>query len=521
MDFADLVRRPELEISVIAATPDALSRPVTGAYITDLPDPSRFLTSGDVVLTSGLWKDRSGGSQKFISALARQRVAGLIVGLIDLGHVPDDVIALCREHGLTLATTSDKVSFKTIGETIANGQPDSTSGLVARGVRFNRHLAEVLARGEGAVAALRLFHEEFSLDSWVIDDVGSVVALVGAAPSKTHTARIWNEMLRRRGERERVHRVLDLGDRVSSVWALGSSDGHPAVGYFVCWGDYRSLSSEITIVIDALLGALRVELELSSRWRDAGQSRVAELVQALIDDSVSHGEVSARMRLEGLDPQLPTAIVVAEVRDPDFPVVAVLDMTQRMFSAHSGRVIGGVVGDHAVLLVNGPDASIESYDDAALRTTEDYLAVLAGRQLRVGISDAVAGLSQLGSGIELARQRLLTLDGNEPVLWSNSSSVRDHRGLLATMGERKRAAFALEVLRPLIDYDTKHGADFLETLRVFLESNGGWQEASRQLQVHANTLRYRIARIEELTGRSLGSIGDRVDLYLALSCLGA
>jgi DNA-binding PucR family transcriptional regulator len=34
--------------------------------------------------------------------------------------------------------------------------------------------------------------------------------------------------------------------------------------------------------------------------------------------------------------------------------------------------------------------------------------------------------------------------------------------------------------------------------------------------VHVNTLRYRIGRIEELTGRDLSRLADRVDFYLAL-----
>jgi PucR family transcriptional regulator, purine catabolism regulatory protein len=34
--------------------------------------------------------------------------------------------------------------------------------------------------------------------------------------------------------------------------------------------------------------------------------------------------------------------------------------------------------------------------------------------------------------------------------------------------------------------------------------------------VHVNTLRHRLDRVEQLTGRDLGSMEDRVDLYIAL-----
>ena len=36
------------------------------------------------------------------------------------------------------------------------------------------------------------------------------------------------------------------------------------------------------------------------------------------------------------------------------------------------------------------------------------------------------------------------------------------------------------------------------------------------IRLHVNTLRYRIGRIEELTGRDLSKLEDRVDFYLAL-----
>ena len=40
-----------------------------------------------------------------------------------------------------------------------------------------------------------------------------------------------------------------------------------------------------------------------------------------------------------------------------------------------------------------------------------------------------------------------------------------------------------------------------------------------ELHLHVNTLRYRIGRVEQLTGRSLSSFEERVNLFLALEAL--
>jgi DNA-binding PucR family transcriptional regulator len=56
----------------------------------------------------------------------------------------------------------------------------------------------------------------------------------------------------------------------------------------------------------------------------------------------------------------------------------------------------------------------------------------------------------------------------------------------------------------------------MATLRAFLDCSGSWNKCAAALHIHVNTLRYRIRRIEELTGRDLGSLETRVDFFLAL-----
>ncbi|MFI7640209.1 helix-turn-helix domain-containing protein [Nonomuraea sp. NPDC049400] len=45
---------------------------------------------------------------------------------------------------------------------------------------------------------------------------------------------------------------------------------------------------------------------------------------------------------------------------------------------------------------------------------------------------------------------------------------------------------------------------------------GSRNASAQQLHVHVNPVRYRIRRIEELTGRNLATMADRVDFFLAL-----
>ena len=58
----------------------------------------------------------------------------------------------------------------------------------------------------------------------------------------------------------------------------------------------------------------------------------------------------------------------------------------------------------------------------------------------------------------------------------------------------------------------EYGGELLRSLEAFIENNGNWERAARQLYCHRHTLRYRIRKIEELTGRDLSRATDRIEL---------
>ena len=72
------------------------------------------------------------------------------------------------------------------------------------------------------------------------------------------------------------------------------------------------------------------------------------------------------------------------------------------------------------------------------------------------------------------------------------------------------------VLGRLHEYDEQNSSDLVKSLACFLEANGHWGEAAERLYVHRHTLRYRMKRVEEITGRDLGSSQDRMEFWLAL-----
>ena len=94
--------------------------------------------------------------------------------------------------------------------------------------------------------------------------------------------------------------------------------------------------------------------------------------------------------------------------------------------------------------------------------------------------------------------------------------VDSHEWLLASVPTPVLRSFTERLLGPLADYDARHHAELLPTLRSFLACDGSWSACASRMYVHVNTVRYRVGRIEALTGRDLSALADRVDFFLAL-----
>ncbi len=77
-------------------------------------------------------------------------------------------------------------------------------------------------------------------------------------------------------------------------------------------------------------------------------------------------------------------------------------------------------------------------------------------------------------------------------------------------------AFADELLGALEAYDRRHHTDLLPTLETLLNSNLNMAVTARLLHLHYNSLRYRLQKIEELTGPFMNDAHQRMNLELAL-----
>lgn len=82
--------------------------------------------------------------------------------------------------------------------------------------------------------------------------------------------------------------------------------------------------------------------------------------------------------------------------------------------------------------------------------------------------------------------------------------------------KRKSEEYENYSLKKLHQYDKKHSSNLVETLEVFLNKDNNINDASKELNVHANTLNYRLKRITEIGEVNFKDPNQKMILYLDL-----
>jgi purine catabolism regulator len=135
-------------------------------------------------------------------------------------------------------------------------------------------------------------------------------------------------------------------------------------------------------------------------------------------------------------------------------------------------------------------------------------------QIRAG-AGGVVPTDEVGRSLREARYALQVcrLEGWDA---AGFEDLGTYRLLLSMADPDALRAFSDSLLGPLDAYDQAHGGELQASLRAFLQHNARWETAAAELYVHRHTLRYRMRKVEELTGRDLTSSFDRMEFWLAL-----
>ena len=251
-------------------------------------------------------------------------------------------------------------------------------------------------------------------------------------------------------------------------------------------------------VTDAYREADAVRIVASAKERSA---LVDALLAGAVADSDSQWEIAERLRL----PQEGVFLVVAAETSVigDDPMADAESRLAARDIASGWRLMSGV---SAGLLSCGKQARVE--------TAIDVITELA--RAPVGISPPFHNLRSAAEHFRFARTAMASLA-------SGSAQVRQFAAtplaVLAASSPETARQMARSVLGEILALPAAERETFLATLQAWLQARGSASDAARTLFVHANTVRHRLRRAEQFTGRHLDDPNDVADLAAALQAV--
>ncbi|TMU91076.1 PucR family transcriptional regulator ligand-binding domain-containing protein [Streptomyces sp. DASNCL29] len=611
---------------------DELDRTVRGVMTTDLRDPSRYLSGGELVLTGLAWRREPEDSERFVRILAAAGVAGLAAGEAELGAVPEDLVLACGRHRLPLFSVVEDVAFATITEHVVRQVSGERAGDLAAVVDRHRRLMTSGPAGGGPEVVLDLLRSDLDLTAWVLSPTGRRIAGPTAAgsaaepPAAVRAQLAGEQLAARRDGRRGPHRLTAADGMTYSLFPIRSGDPGDDVRETVLsdWvlavgADADEWPEERLDLLYGVTQLIAVERDRRNASRTV-RRRLAQEVLELVQSAAPPAEIAARLRVAApvLLPGLGTAphwqVVVARVEwgvtaererggdggtrgggdggalpgsgrkgadggaregaARDGATGATWDGSARDRGARegsspdgrgvSGGIPGGVpggpvaqslleeilvdpyatgpepsdriavahTGDEAVALVplpalgDGPSDGATDHPDTEGVQADALLAAVRGPlarglagdgRLTLGVSAAVHSADGLRGALEEARHaRRVAAARPGRVCAAGHQELASHVLLLPFVPDDVRRAFTARLLDPLREYDRRHRAELIPTLEAFLDCDGSWTRCAARLHLHVNTLRYRVGRIEQLTGRELSRLEDKLDFFLAL-----
>jgi sugar diacid utilization regulator len=520
MRVRDLLDVPALGLRLLTDV-TGMDRPIKHVTTTDLPDPGRYLTAGDLVLTGMIWCREPGDADRFVRAVARAG-AGVLGAGEALGEIPTEVIEACGRHGVALLAVPAETSFASVTDEVARRLSGDRATAMTRVLGRRRLLLSAVAEGAGLDEMFRLMGRDIGTECWLLTGTGRVVGGTGPALPRALALRLAAEY----AKADRLPAVTRWPADGDGRFTLVGVGGEPRITswFLACAGRDQDWPPELRESVAELAADVALERARLEAGR-AGERKLAEAVVSLLAvEGSPPAEVASLLRAAGMAGDgrylVVSLGVTADGRLGGLEQWRRCDLAQELIVPQLALV--AALDEEIIALIIAGEEMPAQADEFAARLREIQPVFEADRarlRLSAGISAPVHGAAALPGALHEAgsARRLAALRaGQAAVSVLTSGEVASHELLLASVPGSVLRSFRDRLLGPLVAYDEQHRAELLPTLREFLACSGSWNACAAKMYVHVNTVRYRIRRIEELTGRDLSSLDDRVDFFLAL-----
>lgn len=455
--------------------------PITGVHISELLEPDPYLSGGELLLTTGLLLPADiGGCRTYVGRLVAADVAALAIGLGPVHErVPAALVAACYDAEVPLLTVPEPTPFLTISSAYWSARSRSSEQRLAETVAANQSLVDAAAAADPTSAILRrLAH---ILGGWA-----ALLTRQGAV-ELIHPPTLDEDVDQLQAEVQRLELAgvnssasFGTAGHVVVVHPLAVSDR--VVGYLAA-GCPEQLDAGRRRAVLTAVGLLSLDALRDQRAQSA-RSATRRCVATLVD--LGHAPQARELAASVGAPVPGREVAIVAVRGRES---GTLEHALEQWCPQALVVTLDRTTAWALLPQEHPDLSELAAALAAVHP--EAAAVVSGPVAAEWVGPVGARL----------RQRLAVVAPGEVVRWGSGADADATAQAVEGFAERATE----EVFAALVAY---------------LRHRGQWERAAGELQVHRNTLRYRVARAREQIGLDVDDPDVFAHVWLALRARG-
>ncbi len=534
LTIRELTDEAGLGLRIVAGARGADLR-LEAVYIGDLEDPTPWMIPGSLLLTTGpTFESDPEAGPRLVRLLKASGAVGIGVAITPhVDEIPPGMIDEAEAVGLPLLRVPPETPFRDITSYIFNALSSRDMHRLRRSLALQNELLRVLMEEHGVEGLVRRLADFVAGDVLLFDSHGNLLVHAPSGSPGANSrlaAAFWAEyrQITLQGAPRSVLEVDDLRVHYREAVVEGAVERVLA-----------SLRPKIAVVSEhdeaTLTFAQRlIEVELSTARNVTGMRRRtrAGLLDMLVRGRGTPAELSERLLYHGIPPSQPWRILVVDIEPlsramthplagvdlagASLPVVdGVLEERGTPFLSleSSGQVVVLCPVDQKV---GTDDGAGECFSLAAL--VERISVRMRDRRVRIGASEPLTQLDLAPTGLAHARHCLETIV-NSPRACGDVMLYEDLGlpaqlldGLPSDILER----FSGKTIDGLQAIDCGESSDLVHTLTRYLAHDCSVAATAEDLYVHRNTLRKRLARIEQAIGLDLSRLDALVEVYLGL-----
>jgi PAS domain S-box-containing protein len=405
---------------------------------------------------------------------------------------------------LTLTPLSGSMATLVLASMREASTPQSLDGMAGTTARravtqemtaFQKELLVQVARGHGATGIAEALHGRTGRKVLIRDGEGLTIATAGFGLGDLESLNQPNH--------ERLSPLHAACQRDGPSWTAAAAPDQTVLGWISLHDPVGDLPEEGFVAIEQATSILTSELLRMTSVAGATEWTALEFVEALLEGTDIE-RLSSHARLLAYEIDRPHRAVAIQTSGDRNDGLDAAEQAARSVGVKTPLVTSRE--DRVILLV-ADDLDWEGLVAALGTALGSPSKIGLGKRYKLGelnrsLDEAVFAL-ELGGAMSL--EKSVTSFGDLGV-WR----------ILADSGEPlKLRELVDDWIGELIEHDRVHGSELVKTLSIYLDKSCATEAAAAELFVHRNTLRYRLAKVSQITGRDLADPDVRFQLQLA------